>query len=94
MSRSDHGARTRHGCRLPIGYRIQNREDGTLAVVLETIESPGPARLRAVHYRVLDTYKAARRSARARNREIQLSGTSSDGVTLPSRLPPRSSHAG
>ncbi len=57
--------------RVPIGYRIVHRPDGTKEVHLETafVAPPGPSvTLSSSQRRVLDDYKASRRAARVSNR--------------------------
>ncbi len=71
MSRSPPPARKDRGPRLPIGYRILTREDGTLAVVLEIIDASIDVPLSPVHRRGLDDYRAVRRAVRAYNRELR-----------------------
>jgi hypothetical protein len=50
--------------RLPIGYRIQPRPDGSVSVVLETIAVAPGTPLGPKHRQILLDYKDARRSTR------------------------------
>ena len=56
--------------RVPIGFRIDHRPNGTVKVSLETSFEFTDASLNLLHRQVLRDYKDARRSVRAHNRRI------------------------